>query len=116
MGSVPLTVLPLTATSPQFQRHRMLQWLYDNPNTCNEVMETVISSLTNAAPGLKPRQWRSMTMRNCRGRFVPTERPSAPAAAAPTTYMDWVRAETQSVDTEVNVQMGEVCLVVWGFT
>ena len=61
------------------------------------------------------RKWTSLTQPGHLGRFVPDtearaiEEAAAKRAAAP-TYEAWLRAQTQSVDTEVNVQLGEYTL------
>ena len=61
------------------------------------------------------RQWTSLTQPRHVGRFVPDtearaiEEAAAKMGVAP-TYEAWLRAQTQSVDTEVNVQLGEYTL------
>jgi hypothetical protein len=107
-----------------FQRHRgsVLTWLRANPAEASEVMEGVIRVLTftgwltrDAGTGHEPRGWHTSEEGGKVGRFQPdTEISSATAVAeadAITNYEDWLRfVTTVSVETEINIQLGEFTL------
>ena len=84
-------------------------------------MEHVVRTITFANEGhadraisqaVKARAWESLTRPGDVGRFVPDTEVTAQDAAVQkrqqaTTYEAFLRAETESVDTEVNMQLGE---------
>ena len=107
-----------------FQQHRgsVLTWLRANPAEASEVMEGVIRVLTftgwmtrDADTSHEPRGWHTSEEGGKVGRFQPdTEIASAAALAeadAIANYEDWLRfVTTVSVETEINVQLGEFTL------
>ena len=120
-----------------FQQLRwpLLRWLKPRSAECDTVMEALVRAITfcedadehNSSPNAQrsfgtvaerraiARQWTSLTQPGHVGRFVPDtearaiEEATAEMGVAP-TYEAWLRAQTQSVDTEVNVQLGEYTL------
>lgn len=113
-----------------FTTHRvdMLEWLSSDDVVCNEAMEAAVRVVTNTggrkwiADGSKfiARTWKSMVGRGQRGRFVPDSKkldnegkeieddePEENYAS----FEDWLRlTSNKSVDTEINVQLGEFTL------
>ena len=111
-----------------FQRLRwpLLRWLQTHREDCNTVMEAVVRTITFANEGraekavaqqIQARHWTSLLSPGDVGRFVPdTERSTDEAAQAEqrpqhaSSYEVFLRAQTEAVDTEVNMQLGEYTL------
>eukprot|EP00966_Prymnesium_polylepis_P315084 7280750-Prymnesium_polylepis.1 len=110
-----------------FQRLRwpMLRWLQAHGAECDAVMEHVVQTITlsyekddpyaTRKAELHARHWASLLEPGHVGRFVPdtelgAQADAAERLAAATTYEEYLRAQTQAVDTEVNVQLGEYTL------
>ena len=110
-----------------FQRHRykIIEWLKANPTDCDEIMEGIVRVVTytgrrnepsasRGASGIKDRHWESMMQPGCEGRFVPdtelaNRKPIEATAGMP--FEEWLRlTTTQSVDTEINLQLGDFTL------
>ena len=111
-----------------FQRHRadIEQWLILNPQACNEVMESVVRVVTFTGTRKIPenqlltsRKWSVMTSKSCGGRYIP-HNPSeiignfgGKLVPIPGESFDMFmrrRMESQQVDTEINLQLGDFCL------
>ena len=127
-----------------FQRHRnmLVDFLKNNPNDADIIMEAVSRTVTFTgnrtrpfadaddvvvALAKRPRHWRTMNMRGCFGRFVPDTESrvmdaeglhevdlfstSMPKSLKGESFVEWMRrVTTLSVDTEVNVQLGDFTL------
>ncbi len=114
--------------SDTFQRLRwpLLRWLQEHPDGCDEVMEAVVRTITFVNEGraeravaraVRHRHWQSLRSAGDVGRFVPdTEHSAEEALQAEQTqqqassYEAYLRAQTEAVDTEVNMQLGEYTL------
>ena len=113
-----------------FTTHRvdMLEWLSSDDVVCNEAMEAAVRVVTNTggrkwiADGSKfiARTWKSMVGLGHRGRFVPdskkldkegNELAVVESEETYASFEDWLRiTSNKSVDTEINVQLGEFTL------
>ncbi len=116
----------------QRQRWKIHSWLKANPPTeTQDVMEAVVRVVTltgtrtrpNDGIVLKPRKWRSMEGRNCDGRYIPESAPAKqpdgkdaksgggdskkPAGSDKRNLLD---SMARSVDTEINIQLGDFTL------
>jgi len=118
-------------------RSKIMKWLKENPRETNKVMEAVVrvvtltgtrvkATATESSELTKVRNWRSMTGRNCEGRFVPKVHRNtaslvqvdllAGAGAGKVSkvlnfgeFMRRRQAEMQC-DTEINIQLGDFTL------
>lgn len=123
LGFSPLLVFDL------WQRHLvpLLAWLRTSPREGSEVMEAIVRLLSGSKSesessiALDTRDWSTMVGCGCVGRFAPAVKVKVGAAAnwglggedeaPPGTYAGWLRAQlAPTVDTEINVQLGELTL------
>eukprot|EP00937_MAST-01D_sp_MAST-1D-sp2_P002013 g2013.t1 len=111
-----------------FQRNRskVVRWLEHNANECNEVMEAVTRAITFTGGRHKPRgkrlkarQWRYRKpsyaghelTKGYAGHFVPDTEYAARSCEGTPSYEEWLReTTTQSVDTEIDLQLGQFTL------
>lgn len=115
-----------------FQRLRwpVIEWLRSHPAKCNKLMESIVRTITftddqsssvlnepgvGPAAALRARHWTCLEGPGRFGRFVPDTELGAldvaeAAKAAAASYEEYLRAETQSADTEMDVQVGEYTL------
>ena len=108
-----------------WSRPEVLRWLQEHSAECDAVMEHVVQTITlsydqTALPrakqqALRARHWASLVEQGHVGRFVPdtelgAHQDAAERIVAAQTFEEFLRAQTHSIDTEVNVQLGEYTL------
>lgn len=120
-------LLPQTEIFDMFQRHRrkVLNWLNENEEARNEVMEAVVRVCTRmgtrdeaanipedlaAIAAQEDRKWVNLNRPGCNGRFVPIGDKNDTKVNT-NSFEEWMRlTTTQAVETEINVQLGEFTL------